>query len=84
VNGGGGVGEDTPFIRITNREIWDSLQHVEDTVRSMDQRMNAILNENVEIKARVRALELKTYTLLAGVSTALIGGVAMLVKGAFG
>lgn len=76
--------EDTPFIRITNREIWDSLQNVEDTVKSMDQRMNAILNENVEIKTRVRALELKTYTLLAGISTALVGGVALLVKGAFG
>lgn len=71
------------FIRITNREIWDSLQHVEATVRSMDQRMNAILNENVEIKTRVRALELKTYTILAGISTALVGGVALLLRGAF-
>lgn len=76
--------ESSAFIRITNREIWDSLKHVEDTVQSMDQRMNAILNENVEIKTRVRALELKTYTMLAGFSTALVGGVALLLKGAFG
>jgi small nuclear ribonucleoprotein (snRNP)-like protein len=77
------VSEDTPFIRITNREIWDALNSVEDTVKSMDQRMNAILNENVEIKTRVRALELKTYTILAGISTAVVGGVSLLVKGAF-
>ena len=77
----GGNGE--AFIRITNREIWDALNSVEDTVRSMDQRMNAILNENVEIKTRVRALELKTYTLLAGVSTAMLGGVALLLDRVF-
>jgi small nuclear ribonucleoprotein (snRNP)-like protein len=76
--------EEAPFIRITNREIWDTLQHLDNTVQSMDQRMNAILNENVEIKSRVRALELKTYTMLAGFSTALIGGVAILVKGVVG
>jgi small nuclear ribonucleoprotein (snRNP)-like protein len=76
--------EEAPFIRITNREIWDTLQHLDNTVQSMDQRMNAILNENVEIKSRVRALELKTYTMLAGFSTALIGGVAILVKGVIG
>jgi len=76
--------DDTPFVKITNREIWDALQGVEVTVRSMDDRMNAILNENVEIKARVRALELKTYTMLAGISTALVGGVALLVRGVFG
>jgi hypothetical protein len=79
-----GNGDDTPFIRITNREIWESLRGVENTINSMDQRMNAILNENVELKTRVRALELKTYTMLAGFSTALVGGVALLLKGAFG
>lgn len=77
-------GNGSAFIKITNREIWDALNNVEDTVRSMDQRLNAILNENVELKTRVRALELKTYTLLAGASTALFGGVALLLKGAFG
>ena len=77
------MSDETPFIRITNREIWDALQGLESTVQSMDQRMNAILNENVEIKSRVRALELKTYTILAGFSTAVVGGVALLLKGAF-
>lgn len=72
------------FIRVTNREIWDELKHLDTVVSSMDQRLNAILNENVELKTRVRALELKTYTMLAGFSTALVGGVALLLKGAFG
>lgn len=76
--------DETPFIRITNREIWDALQHLEHTVDSMDQRLNAILNENVELKTRVRALELKTYTIMAGFSTALVGGVAILLKGVLG
>lgn len=78
--------EDTngAFVRITNREIYDALRTLQNDVTSMDNRMNSILNENVELRTRVRALELKTYTLLAGFSTALIGGVALLLKGAFG
>lgn len=72
---------DTPFVRVTNREIYDRLGELEETVRSMDGRMNAILNENVETKTRVRALELKVYTILAGLCTTLAGGVILLLKG---
>lgn len=78
------MSDEAPFIRITNREIWDALQNLEGTVGSIDQRLNAILNENVELKTRVRALELKTYTIFAGLSTALVGGTALLLRGAFG
>lgn len=69
------------FIRVTNREIYDRLGELEGTVRSMDGRMNAILNENVETKVRVRALELKVYTILAGLSTTIAGGVILLLRG---
>lgn len=72
------------FVRITNREVYDALIHLEKTVDSMDGRLNQILGENVELRTRVRSLELKTYTVLAGMSTALIGGVVLLLRGAFG
>lgn len=63
---------DTPaFVRISNREVYDKLSQLERTVQSMDERMNAILNENVSLGKRVRALELKVYAVLAGVGSAL-------------
>lgn len=77
-------GNDTPFVRITNREIYDELNELKDAVHSMDNRLNAILTENVDLRTRVRSLELKTYTILAGLLTAMMGGVGLLLKGAFG
>jgi hypothetical protein len=72
---------DTVFVRVTNRELWESLQSLEKTVQSMDSRMNSILNENVETRSRVRALELKTYTIMAAFGTALLVAAGALVKG---
>lgn len=71
------------FIRITNREIWEEIRQLDDTVRSMDQRMNAILEENVELRTRLRSVELKVYTVLAGMTTALVAAGATLVNGVF-
>jgi len=75
--------EETSFVRITNREIWDSLQGLERSVESMDNRMNAILGENVELRTRVRALELKTYTMLAGMTTGLLAAGFTILRGVF-
>lgn len=77
-------GNGDSFVRITNREIWEEIRNLDDRVKSMDSRMNAILGENVELRARIRALELKTYTLLAGFTTALIAASLALTKGVFG
>jgi len=76
--------EESAFIRITNREIWDSLQSLEHAIASMDNRMNNILGENVELRTRVRSLELKTYTIMAGFSTALVAAGLVLLKGLAG
>jgi len=50
----------------------------------MDNRMNNILGENVELRTRVRSLELKTYTIMAGFSTALVAAGLVLLKGLAG
>ena len=65
------MSEPTDFIRITNREIYEMVVSTRDTVKSMDSRMNAILNENADLRKRVRALELKVYAGLAGVVAAI-------------
>ena len=65
------MSEPVDFIRITNREIYEMVVSTRDTVRSMDSRMNAILNENADLRKRVRALELKVYAGLAGVVAAI-------------
>ena len=72
------------FIKITNREIWEEIRQLDDTVKSMDQRMNSILEENVELRTRLRSVELKVYTVLAGMTTALMAGGVALVNGVFG
>lgn len=72
------------FIRITNREIWEQIKELSSMVHGMDDRMNNILEENVDLRRRVRALELRTYTLLAGFTTALLLGAGALAKGVFG
>jgi hypothetical protein len=72
------------FVRITNREIWEAVEALKTTVTSMDGRMNAILNEHVEIKSRIRALELKTYTVMAAFGTALLVAAGAIAKGVLG
>ena len=75
--------EDTAgtFIRVTNREIWDKINSLEDVVLRMDQRMNNILEENVSLARRVRSLELKVYTVMSGMVAALLTGAGIILKG---
>lgn len=66
------MSENDGFIRITNREIYDGLQDVKDQVRSMRSDLSMILSENVELRKRVRGLELKFYAILAGLIGSLV------------
>jgi hypothetical protein len=59
--------DEEAFVKITNREIWDKLVEIEKLV--------AIVPENTK---RIRALELKVYTVLAGIVTA-FGGILIAV-----
>jgi len=65
---------DTPFVRITNREIYDGLMNVQGRLAHLEQTVAAVLEENINIKKeygnRLRSMELKVYTLLSGVVTA--------------
>ncbi len=63
-----------PFVKITNREIYDGLQSVQRDVTGIRADMSVILKENVELRRRVRSLELKVYTVLAGVVSAGVAG----------
>lgn len=60
------------FVRVTNREIWEELKQIRKLV------------ENVpEDRRRIRALELKVYTILAGLSTAFAGVLIAVARGGF-
>lgn len=74
----GGNGSD--FVRITNREIWETLNVVRDEVRDVKNICTNIEEENVELRRRVRALELKVYTILAGLTTGATAGAVVLVR----
>lgn len=65
------------FVQITNREVYDKLVAVDNTVQNMDGRLNSILAENVSLGKRVRSLELKFYSILAG----LIGAATLFFAG---
>jgi len=59
------------FVRITNREIYDAIVNLKDRVAGMERRMDDVLGENVELRKRVRTLELRTYTIISGAVTML-------------
>jgi hypothetical protein len=77
---------ETPFIRITNREIYDGITDLTRRVASLENRVDVVLRENVSIKneygGRIRSLELRFYGVLAGLIAALTAlGVGMGVGG---
>jgi len=74
-NDGGG------FIRVSNREIYDSLQTVKTEIVGIRADLHLIMGENVELRRRVRGLELRVYTILAGMLTALMAGAFALARG---
>lgn len=70
----------SPFVEIGNREIYDTLTDVSIRLRTVEQTLTATLKDNSDIKkdysARLRTLELRSYTVLAGC----ISMVAILLK----
>lgn len=64
--------DDDDFVTITNREIWDKLVHIEKLVEHVP-----------EDRKRIRALELKVYTILAGVITSFGGILIAVARGGF-
>jgi len=54
------------FVKVSNREIYDSLRNLQQEVAAMRLDLTNILGENVELNKRVRSLELKFYSILAG------------------
>lgn len=70
------MSEGNDFVRITNREIYDGLTGVERAVEALRSDMSSVLTENVELRKRVRGLELKFYAILAG----LLGAVVAVIE----
>lgn len=64
------------FIRISNRELYDMMSQVRDRVASLENRVDNVLGENTDLRKRVRALELKSYGIMAG----LLGAVVVLLR----
>lgn len=74
-------------IRISNREIFDMVVQVRDRVAAVENRvdnafgpegiMATILKDQVDTRAKVRALELKSYVIMAG----LLGAVVAMLRG---
>ena len=72
---------DPTFVRISNRELYDMLVQVRDRVGSLENRVDSVLGENVRLGQRTRALELKVYTILAGLTSALVAGGFIIARG---
>ena len=67
------------FIRITNREIWLTLNKAVEEVRGMRADQKAVLDASSDVSKRVRALELRFYGILAGLISALVFGIGALI-----
>lgn len=63
-------GESPYFLKITNREIYEQLKENTEAVGILTERVDTVLKDNVDIKKeyhnRIRQLELRSYTILAG------------------
>lgn len=58
------------FVRVTNREIYEAVRDVQARVGNLENQVTTVLKDNSEIKreygTRLRQLELRTYSILAG------------------
>lgn len=69
------------YIRISNREIYDQVVRLHQRIEGLESRIDAVLGESIDNQRRLRAVELKVYTVLAGLTTALSAGGLYLLKG---
>ena len=60
------------YVRIGNREIYDILVQVRDRVSKLEDRVDNVLSENVDLRKRVRGLELRFYGIAAGLLSAIV------------
>lgn len=70
------------FVRITNRQIYDALTRQENELAKLTNRvdnafgengvMAKILAENIDLRKRVRGLELRFYGIAAGLMAAIV------------
>ena len=59
-------------IRISNKELYAMLTDVRDRVLGLENRVDKVLGENVELRKRVRSLELRFYGIAAGLVAAIV------------
>lgn len=59
-------------IRISNRELYDMMVQVRDRTAALENRLDNVLGENVDLRKRVRGLELRFYGIAAGLLAALL------------
>ena len=68
-----------PFVSIGNREIYDTLSDVSKRLQTVEEKLDNYSTQNEKIKSeygnRIRQLELRSYTLLAGCLSAV--GIAL-------
>ena len=62
-----------PFVVVTNKEVYDVVMETRDEVVELKSLLVRETDEKVELKKRVRSLELKFYGILAGLIVA-VGG----------
>ena len=77
---GNGDQDDLGFVRITNREIWQMLTDVRERVVDIAAEIESWQLERVDLKKRIRALELRFYGILAGVIGGLVTFAAILLR----
>jgi len=70
------LGNGNSFVKISNKEIYQGLMDLKDEVHNMKVLLTTVLEENIDLKKRVRLLELKSYGILAG----LIGAIVVMFR----
>lgn len=66
------LGDGQVFVRISNRQIYDELTRLTKAVDRLEGRVDDVLGENVDLRKRVRGLELRFYGIAAGLLAAIV------------
>lgn len=75
------MSDEPTFARITNREIYDAVMSLQREMQGVKNGMGNIVEENEDLKKRVRGLELKFYGILTGIIGAVALAIANILEG---
>lgn len=75
------MSEETPFVTITNREIWRQLEQQGGDIAEIRGDVKVLISGGADREKRIRKLELRYYAILAGLAVGFTGAATIIARG---